>query len=236
MPQPAVPAAPKAVDGSGRDVAIVPQTSSPVAGPAAAAAAPIVPPQTDLRPLQPARVAPAAEMFAAAIQRAVRDERRPDASDAAAAMGAPTTDLATHAVTAADASRHAALDMARETWPARMIERIELLRDAADAVDTSIRLMPDKLGAIDVSLRRDGDTVQVQFTAQQAETRQLLADAQPKLVELADAKGLRLAMQAGGDGAGNQPQQQRATAPAPSITPPRASSEDDGIAADERIA
>jgi flagellar hook-length control protein FliK len=195
-------------------------------------------PQAELQPLQPTRIAPAAEMFAAAIQRAVRDERRPAANDLAGGIVAPTGDLATRAGVAPDASRHPPLDMARETWPAKMIERIEMLRDAVDAVDTSVRLMPDQLGAIDVSLRKEGDTVHVQFTAQQAETRQLLADAQPKLAELAEAKGLRLAMQAGGEGAaGQQPQQQqRAAASALPITAPRASSEDDGSAADERIA
>jgi hypothetical protein len=194
-------------------------------------------PQAELQPVQPTRIAPAAEMFAAAIQRAVRDERRPAADELAAGIVAPSADPATRAVAAPEASRHAALDMARETWPAKMIERIEMLRDAADAADTSVRLMPDQLGAIDVSLRRDGDTVQVQFTAQQAETRQLLADAQPKLTELAEARGLRLAMQAGGEGAaGQQSQQQRAAASALPITASRAPSEDDVSAADERIA
>ncbi|WBH15673.1 flagellar hook-length control protein FliK [Sphingomonas radiodurans] len=173
-------------------------------------------------------------MFAAAIQRAVRDERRPATSDPTPGLLTPIVDLATRPITI-DTPRHAPLDMARETWPTKMIERIELLRDAVDAVDTSIRLMPDKLGAIDVSLRRDGDGVQVQFTAQAAETRQLLAEAQPKLAELAEAKGLRLSMHSG-DGGGQPHQQQRAAASAPSIIASRASSADEDATADERVA
>jgi Meckel syndrome type 1 protein len=209
------------------------------------AAQPITPsrpqPQAELQPLQPTRIAPAAEMFAAAIQRAVRDERRPASEEQVIALAAPTADLTTRAVAAAEGSRHAALDMARDTWPTKMIERIEMLRDAADAVDTSIRLVPDKLGAIDVSLRRDGDGVQVQFTAQQAETRQLLAEAQPKLAELAEAKGLRLAMQAGGgasgdNGAGGQQHQPPRASAASSINPPHGPSDDDGSAAEDRVA
>lgn len=197
------------------------------------AVAPVPVQPTDLS--QPTRVAPAAQVFAAAIQQVVRDERRLDSPEPAIASIAPTTDLAAHAVAAAENSRHAALDMARETWPAKMIERIEMMRDAMDAVDTSIRLVPDKLGTIDVSLKQDGDTVAVQFTAQQPDTRQLLAEAQPKLAELAEAKGLKLSAQTS-DG-GQQQQQQRAPAAAPQTTRPvRAASHDDAAAADERIA
>jgi Meckel syndrome type 1 protein len=73
-----------------------------------------------------------------------------------------------------------------------MIARIETLRDAADAADTRIRLIPDALGAIDVALKRDGDTIHVQFTAEQAQTRALLQEAQPRLAEAAERSGLKL--------------------------------------------
>lgn len=221
----------------------VPQAAAPLETIAAeptkkspATAAEIAPPAPRPTPaeLQPARIAPASQMFAAAIQRAVRDERRPATSEATPSLLTPTIDLATRTITA-DTIRPAPLDLARETWPTKMIERIEQLRDAVDAADTSIRLIPDKLGTIDVSLRRDGDAVHVQFTAQAAETRQLLAEAQPKLAELAEAKGLRLSMQSG-DGGGQPYQQQRAAASAPSIIAPRVSSEDEDTAADERVA
>ncbi|OWK30734.1 flagellar hook-length control protein FliK [Sphingomonas mucosissima] len=184
-------------------------------------------------------VAPAAQMFAAAIHRAARDERRAETPAGLIPGIAPATDLAPHAVAAVENSRHAALDMAREAWPTRMIERIEMIRDAMDAVDTSIRLVPDKLGTIDVSLRRDGDAVAVHFHAQQAETRQLLAEAQPKLAELAEAKGLKLSAQAGSDpGPQHQQHQQRAptSAPFPTSRQSRVASHDDASTADERIA
>ncbi|MCD2314770.1 flagellar hook-length control protein FliK [Sphingomonas sp. IC-11] len=190
---------------------------------------------------QAGQVAPAAQMFAAAIHRAVRDDRAADQGELLIApSAAPTADLAPHPVAAIEGGRHAALDMFRDTWPAKMIERIEMIRDAMDAVDTSIRLVPDKLGTIDVSLRRDGDRVAVQFHAQQAETRQLLADAQPKLAELAEARGLKLTAQAGqGDGQSQHShQQQRAPSPAPLSPhrPGRIASDDDAALADERIA
>ncbi|OWK31255.1 flagellar hook-length control protein FliK [Sphingomonas dokdonensis] len=191
-------------------------------------------------PVQVRQVAPAAQMFAAAIHRAARDERRGEASDAMIAGLAPTAELTPQA--AVEQSRHAALDMARATWPAKMIERIEMMRDALDAADTSIRLVPDKLGTIDVSLRREGDGVAVHFNAQQAETRQLLADAQPKLAELAEAKGLKLSAQAGGDPSQQQQQQQSQGQRAPASVPlsshrysQPASSDAVGVA-DERIA
>lgn len=199
-------------------------------------------PRADQSPI-PQRVAPAAQMFAAAIQRAVRADRRPAEPALAAPLLGDAAPLVMPTVAAAENSRHAALDMARATWPGAMIERIERLRDAADAADTSIRLVPDRLGAIDVSLRRDGDTVAVQFTAQAAETRQLLVDAQPRLSEMAEAKGLRLSLHAGDGGtaggqsqshAQSQPQQQRAAAP--SINRMRAPSSDAAAAAADRVA
>ena len=233
---------------SGAEVETTVPTAQPDAPPRITAAkdpaAPIVAPAPAAPqladPAQPARIAPAAQIFAVAIHQVIRDERRADAPDPTITGIAPTTDLTAHAVAAGESSRHAALDMGRETWPAKMIERIEMMRDAVDAVDTSIRLVPDKLGAIDVSLRRDGDAVAVQFTAQQPETRQLLSEAQPKLAELAEAKGLKLSAQLGdGHGNGQHQQQQRAPSSAAHSTTTqsaRTASNDDAALADERIA
>ncbi|MGJ3628886.1 flagellar hook-length control protein FliK [Sphingomonas sp. MMS24-JH45] len=93
--------------------------------------------------------------------------------------------------------------MTQPHWPTKMIARIEALREMVpdvwvDRSETSIRLIPDALGTIDVSLKREGDTVQVQMKAEQPQTRQLLADAAPKLTELAEQRGLKL-HQAGAD-------------------------------------
>jgi Meckel syndrome type 1 protein len=224
---------------------------TPLASPAAQAAAPVpvsagvapvgqapvvaTPQPQPLAPTVPA-IAPAAQVFAAAIHQAVRDELRIEPNGPALApLGAMPADLSTGSAAGAGA-----VVMTNNDWPMKMIGRIEMLRDALDAADTSIRLIPDKLGAIDVSLRRDGDAVTVQMTAQAPETRQLLAEAQPKLVELAEARGLKLSAQLGeGSGTGqHQHQQQRASPGAPSTIKGSASAATSGDAAasDERIA
>ena len=214
----------------------VTSSEKPITDPATQAkvAAPVVR-TAELQPLTPTRIAPASQMFAAAIQRAVRDERSPAANDTIAGLAAPVGTTQTAAIGTPAPS----LDMTRETWPVKMIAHIEALRDAVDAADTSIRLVPDKLGAIDVSLKQEGDTVQVQLNAHQPETRQLLAEAQPKLAEMAEAKGLRLTTHTGDGSAGGQPQPQpqpqpRAAAPAP--TPRRAAADQATSADEDRIA
>ena len=181
-------------------------------------------------------------MFAEAIRRAAADERTAAAPQPAATFVLPAgTDNAAHAVAATADARHAALDLKQDNWPQAMIQRIEALRDTANASDTRIRLIPAALGAIDVSLKRDGDAVSVHLAAHQPETRQILADAQPRLADLAEARGLKLSAStgsattdAGGHAAAQQQQQQR-TAAAP-MRPASAASADDEAASDERIA
>ena len=74
-----------------------------------------------------------------------------------------------------------------------MIDRIETLRDNANANDTSIRLKPEALGRVDISLKTHADgAVSVRFTAEQPATRTMIADAQPQLQAAAEAKGIRL--------------------------------------------
>ena len=160
--------------------------------------------QPDIVQPQPGTVASAATVFGAAIQAASRKREEPDTPAAPSESALiPIGTTATHEIKAADAQQ-APLDMRQDRWPHAMIERIEMLRDAADAVDTRIRLVPDALGAIDVSVKTDGDTVRVQFTAEQAATRTLLADAQPRLAELAEARGLKLAQGSLGDSGAHQ--------------------------------
>jgi hypothetical protein len=106
------------------------------------------------------------------------------------------------------------LDMSRQDWPQKMIDRIETLRDNADANDTSIRLKPDALGKIDVSIRSHADgAVSVKFTAEQPAARTLIADAQPQLAAAAEARGIRLSgtsvdLAGSGQGGGDQPRPQ----------------------------
>jgi flagellar hook-length control protein FliK len=87
-----------------------------------------------------------------------------------------------------------ALDMGRQDWPQKMIDHIEALRDGANANDTSIRLKPEALGRVDIALRTHTDgAISVRFTAEQPNTRTLIADATPQLSAAAEARGIRLA-------------------------------------------
>ncbi|PAX07935.1 flagellar hook-length control protein FliK [Sphingomonas lenta] len=147
-------------------------------------------------------IGPAVRMFAAEIHRASREVRRPVALDVAAQafIGELQGTRPTPAAVVEAAS--APLDVRHEQWPLAMVERIERLRDAVDASDTRIRLVPEALGRIDVSVKRDGDAVHVHFAAEQAATRAMLQEAQPKLAEAAEARGLKLGQTSvGGDGA-----------------------------------
>ncbi len=189
---------------------------------------------------QPGTVASAAHVFGAAIQAAAHGRDEPADTPAIGPLAAPVAAPAIAAIPHADPQ--APLDMRHERWPTAMIERIEVLRDAANATDTRIRLIPDALGAIDVSVRKDGDTLHVQFTAEQAATRTLLQDAQPRLAELADARGLKLSQSAVETGAGTGQHQQRAATPQPQQQPsaparrPRADGGADIDSTDTRLA
>lgn len=149
-------------------------------------------------------------------------------------------------------AQQAGIDLTQDQGMHRMIDRIEHLRDAFDTRETRIRLIPDALGPVDISVRRDAtsDSVQVHFTAAEAGTRQLIADAQQRLVEIADSRGVRIERATvdagssgaattgqpwnGGDGQSRQ-QQQAQTAPQPRA-PARAAREADPQSPDDRIA
>ncbi|UZK65335.1 flagellar hook-length control protein FliK [Sphingomonas sp. M1-B02] len=95
-------------------------------------------------------------------------------------------------VAPAGTAQQPGIDMRRQEWTGQMIEHIEALRDAAPIRETRIRLAPESLGNVDVSIRHEGDRVHVHFAAEAPAARQALADAQPRLAELAEAKGLKL--------------------------------------------
>ena len=114
------------------------------------------------------------------------------------------------------------LDLRQERWPADMVSQIERLRDAVDATDTRIRLLPDALGSVEVDVRQDGDTLHVRFAAEHAQTRTLLHDAQPRLAEAAEARGLKLGQSSVDTGAHGQSQRQ--PTPSPAAATPRRSS------------
>jgi flagellar hook-length control protein FliK len=184
------------------------QSGTPIAKPATvaadrAAASPaavqpfrITQPQT--APVTLASLASANAPMPALFALAMAPERKPADDNAQpgdlSAMGALLTpaDAASLVAKPGQAERQA-LDMGRQDWPQKMIDRIEALRDDANANDTSIRLKPDALGRIDVSLRTHADgAVTVRFTAEQPTTRALLADAAPQLNAAAEARGIRL--------------------------------------------
>jgi len=224
----ATPKAPaRAAPESTKDAPIQRPDADP-AQPAAVAVAP----QAFARPVSTAH--PAIQAFAAAIPAAAPEapaavpQRKADRTiDAAAKLAGIATDAPRPiAVKAATGSQHAPLDLRQDKGLQGMIDRIETLRDNADANDTRIRLTPAELGTVDVAVRKDGDTVHVHFAAEQSETRALLTDAQPRLAQLAEARGLKLGETnitgGGADSPRQQPQQafvpQQAAAPRSAFT------------------
>ena len=185
---------------------------------------------------------PAGRVFATALAVAGswRDRAPRDPQIDANALSGVTTpiDLRERAIVHATTdSAHAALDLTQDSGLQRMIDRIELLRDDMDSRDTRVRLMPDALGSIDVAVRQEGDRVHVRFTADQDATRALIVDAQPRLTELAAARGIRIgdtsvAADTAGGGATPQPR------PAPTFTRTRSAAlrEDAESDTDHRLA
>ena len=102
-------------------------------------------------------------------------------------------------------------------WAERMMTRIEEARDAVDATDRRIRITPDALGAVEVHVRRDGEAVQIQLSAEHAGTRALLADAAPRMTEVVGGRSLQFTGGEANAGSGHRP----APEPAQHFTPAR---------------
>ncbi len=212
-----------------RDLATRATTDRSVAHPRDAAPMPSPTHGFDLRgaavtPLAPAATAPAttvasaAQLFASAITGwtgpGTRGEPAPAADPGQLAQAAQATRMP---VTAMSATDQAPLDLTREDWTGQMIERIATLRDSAEAADTRIKLAPENLGALDISIRRDGDRIHVHFNAENPAARQLLSEAAPRLAELAEARGVKLgqtSVDSGTGGQQDQPRQQQQATPA----------------------
>ncbi|MBB4837846.1 flagellar hook-length control protein FliK [Sphingomonas kyeonggiensis] len=108
-------------------------------------------------------------------------------------LAAPTTGTqTTSAVAAAGQAQDAPLDTQHQEWTAKMLDRIEALRDAAPVRETKISLMPEGLGKVDIAIRQDDAGLHVQFSTDTPSARQLIADAQPKLAEIAQERGIRI--------------------------------------------
>ncbi|WP_034157880.1 flagellar hook-length control protein FliK [Sphingomonas sp. ERG5] len=179
--------------------------------------APVLTAGTPVSPPPVSTAQPAGQAFAAAIlaaaghgQRGATEDDRPMTATALASTLTAIAEAHRPIVQATADAQRAPLDLRQDTGLQAMIDRIEILRDDADSRDTRIRLVPDALGAVDVAVRKHGDTLHVHFAAENAATRTLLNDAQPRLAELAEARGVRIAqssVDSGGNGTGRQPHQ-----------------------------
>ncbi|HEV7287423.1 flagellar hook-length control protein FliK [Sphingomonas sp.] len=207
----------------------------------AIAAAPDIAPRPAAAPPPPlvVQAAPAAQVFAAALAAPLVEPL--ETTTVAADPASPEIQLLRSlevqrtTVQATAQTDQAPLDLSRDDWTGKMIERIAALRDGVEAADTRIRLAPENLGTVDVSIRRDGDRIQVHFTAENPATRQLLADAAPRLAELAEARGLKLGQSSVDGGSGERGQQQQQNHPSTSARPTSARAAT-GTASDARVA
>ena len=138
-------------------------------------------------------------------------------------------------VTATSAADQKPLDMTQAHWPQGMIERIDRMREDAATADTRIQLSPDALGGIAVAIRHDAGGTHLHFTAEQAQTATMLADAHATLARLAEDKGMRLGDTAvatggmAGSDMGQSMRDQRAPAQPVPVMPTRPRSPDTSL-------
>lgn len=83
------------------------------------------------------------------------------------------------------------LDTGRAEWIEALVDRIDAQRAEGSRI-AHLKLRPDALGGVEVRIRHDGDRIHIAFATETAQARSLLADAAPRLAELADARGLKL--------------------------------------------
>jgi flagellar hook-length control protein FliK len=174
--------------------------------------------------------------LAAPLRRALGEPDQPQVASIATPSAATLQQVA-----ATPDAQQGTLDMRRQEWMGKMVETIAAMRDAAPAKETRISLMPDALGKVDISIRHDGDRVHVNFATETPAARQILTDAQPRLTELAESRGIRLgqtsfdaqggAGTASGQRQGEAPRSQTPSAPASART-----AEDSFTATDDRVA
>jgi flagellar hook-length control protein FliK len=167
---------------------------------AALVQAPVVQPLASLAAPVAAQLVQAAAHLVEGFATPARPAALSDGEDAAI----PSLTLAAHAgaatggmtppIAATTDSQAPMLDLHRQDWMGSMIDHIETLRDAMGGPrETRIRLSPDALGSVDVSIRQDGDRVHVHFAAESQAARQHLQDAAPRLAEIAEGRGLKMA-------------------------------------------
>lgn len=109
-------------------------------------------------------------------------------------------------VTAPAPPQFTPVDTGRAEWVQAMIDRIAELPQSEGKREAQISLLPAALGKVDVSIIERDEQIQVTLTAETVQARQLLAEAAPRLQDMAEARGLRLAEPQVG---GGQPQDRR---------------------------
>lgn len=151
----------------------------------------------------------AAALFAAAATGATPAETRRTLIQDLLPAGGPVAlaDIVRpHAIAAPADIQQGVLDMRRQEWMGQMVDRLEAMRDASPSRETRLSLSPEALGKVDVSIRQDGDRIHVHFATETPAARQLLTEAQPRLSELAEARGVKLgqtSVDGGGAGQGS---------------------------------
>lgn len=200
-------------------------------------------PSGPLTVTQPGQASAMVEMLAGALRdRSTTKARDEDPIDGLATTTTSTFDptaLATgemaRPVTATGAADQKPLDMTQAHWPQGMIERIDRMREDAATADTRIQLSPDALGGIAVAIRHDAGGTHLHFTAEQAQTATMLADAHATLARLAEDKGMRLGDTAvatggmAGSDMGQSMRDQRAPAQPVPVMPTRPRSPDTSL-------
>lgn len=165
-------------------------------------------PEPNPRPTQavarPAAPEPVQSSFAAMLTTATPEPAPTRRRITLESMGAPAEPLS-QAGTVASLPDAAPINTRDSAWMDALIERIDLLRETGGADFTRIRLSPDALGTIEIQLGTEGEQVDVRFMAESEATRSLLADAAPRLQELAESRGLRLIQSGVDTGAGGNP-------------------------------
>ena len=164
-------------------------------------------PTIDLAPELLKQVAQTIEAVRAPAQTADALPAEPTQPIVAAPTPAPVAIAQPQPVPAtAQPSQPAPVDVGRAEWVQAMVDRIAELPQLEGGREAQIKLVPDRLGKVEVSIVHRDEQVQVTLNAETAQARQLLSDAAPRLQELAEARGLRLTQTEVG---GGQPQDRR---------------------------
>lgn len=220
VPAPATPAQPgntaatparPILDGTNQPAPVQPTVVAP------APTAPSAPPHSFTLPPEMAREV--AEMVRALSSES--DDPAPASAPSTSSGGTtpiaqPTSQASTSLHPAFASAQRPAIDTGRAEWMQAMIERIAEMPQVDGKREAQIRLLPDALGAIEIKIVERQDRLHVTMNAENPHARQLLAEATPRLHELAEARGLRL----GQTGVGGGEQQDKRGAPEQQPTTP----------------